>query len=359
MPPQPRSIPPLRNLIVTVTTATLFLTSACDESRFSASTPRKPAVESPKPKPVKPNGQSDDGQPQETIEEEFFLDQTAGSIDMVWLIDTSGSMREETAQVQRNFANFASTLASRSGTKFALIANKPSGFSGIGIDLGFGTGDRIQIETSVGSSNALAIAAAAICPAQTTPSLGSSSSIRPASLTICSQAVTATENAAGVAGVAGQLSSFFRKEAKPIFVIVTDDDARAVTDQNFLNMVQPHLMGRSPTVYAFRGRESRPNCSVARPGVAYENLAAATGGTVFDICEPDWSPHFSNLGQAVIELIQSTFDLKNRVQRLVKVMVDDLPLGESDYEISGQSITLKKGAVSSDAKKLKVIYESN
>ena len=343
----------------------IFFLAGCQPSGFKGTSPRRqPATDPAKsPVPIKPNG--DDAGPAKPVTEEFSLEKTAGGVDMVWLIDTSGSMREEAAQVQRNFTSFANTLSSRSGTKFALIANKPgssSGFgSSIGIDLGTTSTDRMQIEVGVGSTNALALAASAVCPANTsTGSTSGDTSWLPTggTTTICGQTISNPEASNRVTEISGRLAGFFRADAKPVFVVVTDDNARGVTDQNFMSMVQPHLGGKTPTVYAFRGTQDRPGCNVARPGIAYEKLATASGGTVFDICEADWSPNFSSLGQAVLELIKSTFDLKNPVTRMVGVYVDGQLLAESEYSVTGQTLTLQKNAVPADGKLLKISYET-
>ena len=338
--------------------------SACQPSKFSGNSPRRQGGVSNPPKPLEPKKQGDDATPK-NLDEEFSLEKTTGSVDMVWLIDTSGSMREEAAQVQSNFSKFASTLSSRSGTQFALIARKGGGGSSIlggtiGVDLGSSSSDRMQIDASVGSTNALAFAAAAVCPSSSTAASASGTTADPFAVsgpTICGQSIYSVEGTSAVLGSAGALTGFFRPEAKPVFVIVTDDNARGVTDQNFVSMVQPHFGGKSPTVYAFSGRVSRPGCMVAKQGTAYEALAAATGGAVFDICDSDWSPNFSKLGDAVLELIKSSFDMKYTVGRITKVTIDGSVLSESDYTVSGPTITLRKGSFPVEGKLLKVSYE--
>jgi len=286
------------------------------------------------------------------IEKSFELAKVAGKVDMVWLIDTSGSMREEAAHVQRNFASFAATLSSRTNTRTTLIAN-PATNGDIGVTLPPGGVDQNQISTPIGSRNALAVAAAAVCPSNLSSVAGNNA-------TICGEAISGVENANAIPTIAGRLksSNFFRPGAKPVFVIVTDDDASGVTAANFVRLVQPHLNNEAPTVYSFRGQTSRNNCDVARPGAAYDALAAATSGRAFDICDTDWSPNFATLGQAVAELANTSFVMDTGIKSVLKVVVDGRELSSGDYTVTGNRIELRKGVVSADAKSLKIVYQS-
>jgi len=336
--------------IVTIVVAGLLWSCAESSFRGANKTATKPTV--------KPQG-GEDANPKDPTrgEQEFELSQSAGKVDMVWLIDTSGSMREEAAHVQSNFSSFAATLSSRANTRIALIAAS-SGRGRIGVD--FGSSSSItQHRIAVGSTNALAIAAAATCAAGTSSGGSSGSGIfgGESSASICGQNIGDVENGRAIGEAAGKLADFFREDAKSVFVIVTDDNARGVTSSNFTNLIANSRGGQTPTLYAFRGRQSRPNCEVARVGTDYESLASSTGGAVFDICDSDWSPNFASLGTAVAELANTSFVLDGDVTRIVRVTIDGRKLEPSDYTLSGSSLTINKGTVSAEAKTLKVVYD--
>ena len=315
---------------------------ACKESKFNATSgARQPAA-------TPDSGDAQIPEPRELLEQSFDLTKSGGKLDIVWAIDTSGSMREEAAHVQQNFNRFASSLSSRSDVRFATIATRSSG-GNIGVDLGSTSSDRVQIDVGVGSTNALALIAAAVCPPESTSITGGRTS---SGGTLCGQPLTGLEAGGSAARIAGQLRAFLRPEAKPVFVIVTDDNARGVTSSNVLEMIKPHLNNQEPIFYAFRGQQSRSGCNVANRGVDYEALASSTGGQVFDICEPDWSPNFTLLSKAVAELGAITHKLREDVESIQKVSIDGRELRESDYVLKGRTIEIKKGVVSSTAKTL-------
>jgi hypothetical protein len=321
--------------------------SSCKESKFNATTGTRQPAATPKTDDASP-------EPDEPIEQSFELSKTGGKLDIVWAIDTSGSMREEAAHVQQNFNRFASTLTSRSDVQFAVIARRSVG-SGIGVDLGSSSSDKIQIDVGVGSRNALALIAAAVCPSNSTAMASGRLS---STGSICGQQVSGIESGDAATRVAGRLQTFLRPEAKPVFVVVTDDDASGVTNTNVLDMIRPHLNKQEPIFYAFRGRQSRSGCSVAAPGAAYESLASSTGGQVFDICEPDWSPNFALLSKAVTELASLNFTLKADGKKIKSVSIDGRTLRKDDYIVSGRNLEIKKGVVSPEAKTLTVHWFS-
>lgn len=322
--------------------------TGCDQADFNGVTIQKTGAKAPK---------SNDTEA--TIEEQFMLDKASGALDIVWLVDTSGSMSQEVEHVQRNFANFAASVKSSRQTKIALIANRPSGDNSIGINLNAGS-DQQQIDIAIGSTNALALAAAAVCPASATVAPPYRGRVPPSfnSTNICGHPIGNIEGYNNINKIAGKLNEFFRPETKPVFVVVTDDNAFNITNDNFLDLVKPHLKGKMPTVYAFRGVTGRgQGCNVTRHGAAYDDLASKTGGQVFDICDQDWSANFGTLSKSVIELASPSFTLKSNVGAMVSVSVDGRDLDASDYTIKQRTLTLKEGAAPAGAKHLDVVYK--
>lgn len=287
-------------------------------------------------------------------EQSFDLAKKSTKIDIVWAIDTSGSMSEEVEQVQRNLGNFTASLASRSDVRLLVVAERPTsaGSLGIGIELRPQSSERRQIEIPVGSTNALAILAAGFCNSL----FGLYDPV--GSEAVCGRNVGYLEGSHNVASAGGRLRSAIRPDSKVVMVVVTDDNAMGVDDKNFLSLIKTQLNGRQPTIYAFRGVQSRPGCRIANPGFAYDQLASATGGRVFDICTPDWSPNFSTLAASVTNLVSLTFSLKAPVKTIQSVTVDGRSLGEADYVVNGQTIELKTSAVTTNNKTITVKWQS-
>lgn len=315
------------------------------------------------PQPKKNSGSTDIKQNTEPVpstgdlnkaeEQSFDLAKKSTKIDIVWAIDTSGSMSEEVEQVQRNLGNFTASLASRSDVRLLVVAERPTGAAlGIGIELRPQSSERRQLEIPVGSTNALAILAAGICNSFFGLYDPDGSEI------VCGRNVGYIESGHQVASAGGRLRSAIRPDSKVVMVVVTDDNAMGVDDRNFLSLIKTQLNGRQPTIYAFRGVQSRPGCRIANPGFAYDQLASATGGRVFDICTPDWSPNFSTLAASVTNLVSLTFSLKAPVKTIQSVTVDGRSLSEADYVINGQTIELKTSAVTTNNKTVIVKWQS-
>jgi hypothetical protein len=102
-------------------------------------------------------------------------------------------------------------------------------------------------------------------------------------------------------------------------VVITDDHeimgrgATVILNQNkirdgFLKTMQGAVLN-NPTndplggnvlkVHAIRGIAGS-SCSISRPGLIYDQLAAATGGLLADICQNDWDPIFNELKDNIL-----------------------------------------------------------
>ncbi len=345
---------------------------ACNSSDFNGAGGKKPAVEKKKvddPQVTKPNANPQPGTPvppdakQET--ESFAIAQSEGLIDMVWLIDNSGSMREEASQVRDNFDKFLSTIQARSDMRIALISSKDradslGGSTGVTLPFSAEQAGGIQIDSYVDSTNALMLAAMATCPANTTvvPPENSEDPFATATGKTCGKELALDFFASSLyKDVPGVLSTFFRPQAKKVYVIVTDDTADTVNDTNFLELIRPYQGAVAPSVFAFIGTESKDGCDIAQRGTPYEALAAKTEGATFDICEKDWTKNFDKLSKAVIGLASAQFMLKaTTVGQIVSVTVDGKPLAAGSFTVAGNVVTLDQKQMPTGAKTLLVTY---
>lgn len=281
----------------------IFLLS-CSNQEFSGSSQRFGG-----------NGQRDGGDPggRNNKEKRFAIDTNKGLVDILWLIDTSGSMTEETANVKKNFGSLLSNLSRQTRAKLTLVAHENAiKLPGDALSSG-----HVQINQTVSSTNALVIAKSLL-------------------------------NAGTV-----QL----RDGARLVLVVVTDDNATHVTDANFLQDLNNAVSQKKPAVFAFRGDVSKPNCSVARKGVAYENLAQITGGQVFDICDFDWTPNFDKLVSSVEALANSSYKIEDGdYESVSKVILDGLVLEPRDYDVVDREVQINPGLISVNSKELIVKY---
>ena len=260
------------------------------------------------------SGGGGDNEDQGTKEKKFAIDSNRGLVDILWLIDTSGSMRQETANVQQNFGRFLTNLAKLTSTRLSLVAAE----SAIKLSPDAITAGHIQINKTVASTDALVIAKDLLN--------------------------------------GGKVS--MRDGARLVLVVVTDDNAASVTDTNFLETLGAQISSKKPAVFAFRGDVSKPNCSVARKGVAYENLARNTGGRVFDICDLDWSPNFDALVSSVESIANSAFKIDDlNFASVSRVILDGVMLEPRDYAVINGEVQLIPSLISASSKELVVKYK--
>lgn len=351
----------------------ISLLAACNQTKFAST--QKKSGESPSSGDVA-KGPQLPGEKQET----FQLETRSGQLDVVWLIDNSGSMIEEAEQVRRNFVKFLD-YPSKIDMKLALISAKEIGsgtvsnpgfpggvVSDIGVTLPADSSKgHIQLDLSVGSTNALAIAAAASCEESETKidnieifaQLGST-------YKICGQDIVVDRTSFAnylespdiVAQAKGKLRRFFRKNASRAYVIVTDDNANGVTEKNFVDMVKKADPSTPMAVYAFRGDVSKSGCDVARKGDAYDALATATAGQVFDICDADWSFNFSALAKAVRQMAETSFTLQAEASSVISVTLNGKELAKGDYQVEKDTLTVRKDLLESGKGTLVIKYKT-
>lgn len=270
-------------------------------------------------------------EPETVATENFSAQQSAGKIDIVWLVDQSGSMREETEHVKNNLRSFIGRIDQKIDARHALVASTVAStnnkFPLNLISMGIISAKVKQVDQFVNSNNALQIAAAAF----TQPTAPLDSAI------VGSALGTKTKSS---------LVNFFRTGVRPVVVVVTDDDATGVDDKNFLNLLSDNTksLGIKPIIYSFAGLSVISNissgCSIAAIGAAYINLANTTGGRVFDICQTDWTENFNKLTEGLVAAAQNTFTLKNRAKRILDVYINGKPVSLSKVFSSANNITI-------------------
>ena len=185
--------------------------------------------------------------------------ETTLPVDIIWFVDTSGSMDEETATVQANLNLFAADIAASSlDYHVILVADRgeiciPPPLGGPGCS----DGPRFRhIDEEVGSNDGLARLL------ETYP----------------------------------QYQSFLRMDAAKSFVAVTDDDS-AMPSWLFdagITMYPEFQNGYTFHGIVAFGPLDDIGCSTgAAIGYEYLSLAGTTGGVLSEICASNWGPIFS------------------------------------------------------------------
>lgn len=241
---------------------------------------------------------------------------THSDLDLVWVIDNSGSMTQEIAHVRSNLDRFTNSISTQSNLKMALIS-APSG--SLGLALRTDDPNRFfQINQSVSSTNALRLTASAFC-----------------------------ENANGAcsmfssSGLNGKLTSFLRPNSKKVFVVVTDDESE-IDPELFSAAFRQTFPSQEMALFGFIGLGASESPCQARTGARYKKLALDTKGETFNICDQDWTPTFSRLAANVLSLVAPVVPLKhpaNQVE-IIHVILDGQPLDQSQYQVSSSGILI-------------------
>lgn len=196
---------------------------------------------------------------------------TSAPADIIWVIDSSGSMRQEATAVQNNINDFAADIFS-SGVDYHVVVMTDPTFVSVPAPLGVDTAHYLFVNRPI-TSNA---------PLQE------------------------------LLDQYGHYSGFLRASAVTHIVVVTDDNSE-LPAADFQEAMEDRL-GKTFTFHAIASEDAYHDCAlgICDPGCSGENgdasdigaeyyaLADATGGEQFSICTSDWSGLFATLRDVVV-----------------------------------------------------------
>lgn len=259
----------------------------------------------------------------EILSETFLAkgESASGKADILFLIDTSGSMRGEQEHVAKNLSDFISSLNSQADTKVGVIYS----------DNLFNFNEKLSAEVmsqitffdeKVSSSNSFNIFLKVLGP--------------------------------------GQGKAFFRSEADPFIVVVTDDNAR-MNFSEFSTEITPWFSGSKPKIFSFAGlensqTEASEGCKIAEVGTEYIKAASETGAKVFDICLSDWKSNFSELSSTIIAQVSSDFELSSEIKEVAEVLLDGEKVASEKYSFAGKKLKFSNDVGLKVGSKVEVKY---
>ncbi|MDQ3366212.1 MAG: VWA domain-containing protein [Myxococcota bacterium] len=203
--------------------------------------------------------------------------------DIIWVVDQSGSMDQETVHVQAKINDFV-TLISASNIDY-----------------------RVVMIATPGGSNAICVP-----PPLGGPSCGNNTQFR-----LVNQRVGSTDGPPLAVSKYSLYSDFLRPDAAKHFVFVTDDNSR-MSAANFTTAVNGLMPAGMFTGFKVHGiyayGSGSTGCtgafgSGANAGTVYTQLIAQTGGAAGVICTGDWAQVFQDITQAVVAGSQVSCDL--------------------------------------------------
>ena len=250
-------------------------------------------------------------------------------VDIVFIIDTSGSMDEERKALEQNLTNFLSQIASASTSLdyYTWILASPF-----------------------------------------TPPLNANGKIEVVQRRVRStDALSHLKDFLMAVGKPAPLKSL-RDEARKQIIIITDDDATGVVSTDIANLVSsnPKLVNKV-SIHGIVGLVSgsvSKTCSIANVGKQYQALSAtpATKGIILDLCSNDWSKLLTSLAaQIVTDVRKSTFQISERLDDTKNIEVTvggtTVPVGGYTYDPAASKITLNSAFAPAPDQELVITYQ--
>lgn len=348
--------------------ATLFVGCSGDNS-FSGKPPSSsknddvvPVIATPGETPSEPTEPSKN-------EEDFIVGTNQPQVDMLWVVDNSGSMTPHIANVRKNFANFLTKIELINNLNFVLYSSPEknmgqvsgSGSLGLSLPVQFENKERFKhIPQRVGSYDILYLVAEALCPkAGAFKKSSAGQKISLCERTYDPEAFRSADEQKGFSLPEsttlnrGDVSKLFRKDSVKIVVFVSDENSFGVNAKLFAQYLKDEALNLK--IFAFTGqkKDSTPSCPIFFKGQAYIDLAQQFSGKTFNLCDRDWSPNFDTLTKETNDIAQSNFTLKNFQTEVASVSISGKELNSGEYSISGSLLTLLKAPAAGERVKVK------
>lgn len=247
------------------------------------------------------------------------------AVDIVFAMDTSSSMSDEKATLERNMANFVKNFEEQSKTIDYRIYMIGAGFNFPG------SGEKItKVNHPIDSVNALSI-----------------------------------------------LTNFFlgkipnpvplRPMSSKQLIVISDDDAKFVTAPQFKKLIANTNILKDKTSFSaivgVKAGGGRGGCSVANVGTAYIELAGdpQVGGLLMNICEQDWDKLLKSLATKIIKEVAKTefrLEMPASLKDEILVFVDGKPVEAKNftYDAASQMIKFVAGFMVAIGAEIKVSY---
>ncbi len=251
-------------------------------------------------------------------------------VDVVFGVDTSGSMGEETAATQANLGKMISILnGGRLDSRIHLILDRP-----FALPAGSDSKKIAFVQQRIGSNDAISQLNAFFA--------GSLS--------------TLYKDAAGAAVPAIPL----RKDAKLEIVVISDDNGLGAG--NLAGDFDPSksLKATFNSIVGLPTSVANAACKVENFGTEYSTLSMQSNGSILDLCSTDWSSLIGRLSNDIVKR-SVTFPLSKKADPAsIQVGLDGQKLNASDfsYDPSKNTVTLTKIDAVKDGSKLIINYSS-
>ncbi|WP_413291432.1 hypothetical protein [Bdellovibrio sp. HCB337] len=243
-------------------------------------------------------------------------------LDMMWVIDNSGSMAKEAEAVRKNFDAFLTALNKTTNFRLLLVSLQSNSGYGVMIPSSFDPSTHKQINQEVGSTNG--------------PSL------------LISKLKTLPQG-------------YFRTDSKKIVVFVTDDNS-SLSSADFTKSILANNMWNSQdvSVSSFIGIDAATSPCMAKEGKVYKELASQTAGRTYNICMADWSAAFNDLLNSSVSKAVRRFAIPTEaasIKKVLEVKVDGVVLASNLYSFEAKAVTLSDSVSLSENSQVLIRYQ--
>jgi hypothetical protein len=302
----------LHFIFIALALSTAMLFQNCGAARFSSvDKPSESGDVSGQDVSVDPNNPSLKSRT-ETFQTQLNTTTSVSSMDVIWVVDTSGSMTQEAAHVRNNILRFANSFSG--DARMILIGNK--GSSGNAVTIPRGDSRFTQLDLTIGSTDSLR---------------------------------KLLQLWDGRHSLSGALAAAWRPGVPKALIIVSDDNSSISADQ-FLNSIPDGVADEVKVVHSIVGLENKSlSPCMARSGAVYRELSKRTDGEIFNICETDWSGIFDQLAEKIesklSNVLKTDFKVsKSEIKKLLSVSLNGHELAAGDFSFAADRVAIKEAA---------------
>lgn len=264
------------------------------------------------------------------ISDEFEQD-TLEDIDILFVIDNSGSMNWAQTSLANNFDTFINIFT----------------LSGVDYQIAFITTDDHRFVGDI------------VTPATIDPVLEANTQINSigthGSHNECG--IDTSYEALSTTGDAAPGSDFLRDTAKLVIIYISDEDDHSVITPSIAASYFLAIKSSSQYVTAHSVIGDVPGgCNRAQPGELYNELSQLMSGTTLSICATDWGTPMEQL--AVESMVNSTFALSSNspVEATIEVTIDGVTSYGWTYDSIYNSIVFNPSSVPLNGQTIEINY---
>jgi hypothetical protein len=279
-----------------------------------------------------------EGVPTSTPVTERFTVENENKMDVLFIVDNSGSMEDNQMNLAANTARFIQVADFRSTVDYQIGVTTTDPYVEQGALLGLPT----VIKRTSGDPSALFTARA------TPGTFGSGDE----------QGLETARQALSPPMVTGANAGFLRADAGLALVIVSDEeDHSPLTVQQYVDFFEGLKAGTGAPVIISAITGQRTGCPTAEAETRYSDAVTATEGISASMCDADWGTKLQRIGEAAL-LARGRFRLNGTPQPgSVSVTLDGRPLASGwTFDASSNTVILDSTSVPAPGSHVTVTY---